>query len=112
MLWKNDGFFLLELLLSLSALFMLSMFFVPLLIDFANQSQQLMRDKRAKQFLFEELQANLIEDRINTHYSVTLNGTEYTIYWRLNAVNGQKEVCVKVDENPLLPSFEDCAIPE
>lgn len=112
MFWKNDGFFLLELLLSLSALFMLSMFFVPLLIDFANQSQQHVREKRAKQFLFEELQANLIEDRTNTHYSITLNGTEYKIYWRLTSVNGQKEVCVKVDENILLPSFEDCAIPE
>jgi competence protein ComGE len=112
MFWKNDGFFLLELLLSLSALFMLSMFFVPLLIDFSNQSQQLMRDKRAKQFLFEELQANLIEDRMNTHYSITLNGTVYTVYWRLNSVNGQKEVCVKVDENTRLQSFEDCAVPE
>ena len=112
MFWKNDGYFLLELLLSLSALFMLSMFFVPLLIDLANQSQQLIRDKRAKQFLFEELQANLIEDRTNTHYAITLNETEYKIYWRLTSVSGQKEVCVKVEENTLLPSFEDCAIPE
>ncbi|MEH7013928.1 hypothetical protein V7087_24480, partial [Neobacillus niacini] len=69
MLWKNDGFFLLELLLSLSAWFMLGMFFIPLLMDLSYQSQQLVRDKKAKQFLFEELQANLVEDRSNSSYS-------------------------------------------
>lgn len=85
---------------------------MPLLIDLANQSQQYIRDKRAKQFLFEELQANLIEDRLDTQYAITLNGTEYKIYWRLTSVSGQKEVCVKIEENTLLPSFEDCTIPE
>ncbi|MFP7297651.1 hypothetical protein [Neobacillus niacini] len=112
MLWKNDGFFLLELLLSLSALLMLGLFFMPLLIDLGTQSQQLVREKRAKQFLFEELQANLIQDRTNTHYTDTLNGTEYAIYWRQTPVNGKKEVCVKVVENTLLPSLEICAEPE
>jgi competence protein ComGE len=112
MLWKNDGFFLLELLLSLSALFMLSLFFVPLLMDLANQSQQLMRSKMAKQFLYEELQANLIADQTNASYSIFHNGTEYKIYWIQSTVHGQKEACVKVDEKTVLPSTEICAVPE
>ncbi|MDQ0975923.1 competence protein ComGE [Neobacillus niacini] len=112
MLWKNDGFFLLELLLSLSAWFMMSMFFMPLLIELSHQSQQLVRDKKAVQFLFEELQANLTEDRTNSNYSIYHNGTEYKIYWIQSSEIGQKEVCVKVDKTAFLPKTEICKVAE
>lgn len=112
MLLKNDGFFLLELLLSLSAWFMLGMFFMPILIELSNQSQQLVRDKKAVLFLFEELQANLTEDRTNSNYSIFHNGTEYKIYWKQSSVIGQKEVCVKVEETSFLPRTEICKVPE
>jgi competence protein ComGE len=112
MLWKNDGFFLLELLLSLSAWFMMSMFFMPLLMELSHQSQQLVRDKKAVQFLFEELQANLTEDRTNSNYSIYHNGTEYKIYWIQSSDIGQKEVCVKVDKTAFLPKTEICKVPE
>lgn len=112
MLWKSDGFFLLELLLSLSAWFMIGMFFMPLLMDFSTQAQQLVRDKKAVQFLFEELQANLTEDRTNSKYSIFHNGTEYKIYWIQPSDIGPKEVCVKVDETAFLPSTEICKVPE
>jgi competence protein ComGE len=112
MLRKNDGFFLLELLLSLSAWFMMSMFFMPLLMELSHQSQQLVRDKKAVQFLFEELQANLTEDRTNSNYSINHNGTEYKIYWIQSSDIGQKEVCVKVDKTAFLPKTEICKVPE
>jgi competence protein ComGE len=112
MLWKNDGFFLLELLLSLSAWFMMSMFFMPLLMELSHQSQQLVRDKKAVQFLFEELQANLTEDRTTSNYSIYHNGTEYKIYWIQSSDIGQKEVCVKVDKTAFLPKTEICKVPE
>lgn len=112
MLWKSDGFFLLELLLSLSAWFMMGMFFLPLLMDLSKQSQQLVRDNKAEQFLFEELQANLTEDRINSNYSILHNGTEYMIYWNQSSGIAGKEVCVKVDETSFLPRTEICKVPE
>jgi competence protein ComGE len=112
MLSKNDGYFLLELLLSLSAWFMMGTFFIPLLMDISNQSRQLVQDKKAKQFLFEELQANLVEDRTNSKYSIFHNGTEYKIYWAQSTVNGQKEVCVEVDGNTYLPRTKLCKLPE
>ncbi|MEH7178732.1 competence type IV pilus minor pilin ComGE [Neobacillus vireti] len=112
MLSKNDGFILLELLLSLSALFMLCTFFIPLLLDLNNQSHQLLRNKKAKQLLFEELQANLIEDRTGASYSKFHNGTEYKIYWLPSPLDGQEEVCVKVVEQTFLPGNEICAKPE
>ncbi|MEC1522991.1 hypothetical protein P9D43_13360 [Neobacillus niacini] len=111
MLRKSNGFFLLDLLLSLSAWFMMGMFFMPLLIDLSNQSQQLVRDKKGEQFLFEELQANLTEVRTSSNYSIFHNGTEYKIYW--NHLSGiEKEVCVKVDETALLRGTEICKVPE
>ncbi|MEH7111907.1 hypothetical protein V7124_05930 [Neobacillus niacini] len=112
MLSKNDGFFLLELLLSLSALFMLCVFFIPLLADLANQYQQLVRDKKASQLLFEELQNNLLEDRSNSTYSILHNGIEYQVYWNQAASGGQKEVCVKVDEQTWLPRTQVCGVLE
>jgi competence protein ComGE len=110
MLRKIEGFFLLELLLSLSAWFMLTLFFIPILTELANQSQQLVREKRANQLLYEELQANLMEDRTNSSYSLSYNGTEYKIYWTQE--NTLKEVCVKVEGTSLLPKIENCAVPE
>jgi competence protein ComGE len=112
MLSKNEGFFLLELLLSLSALLMLCLFFMPLLMDVSNQSHRLASEKKAKQLVFEELQANLLEDRTSHNYSKFLNGTEYKIYWNQSPVNGQKEVCVEVGEQTFHPRIEICAIPE
>lgn len=112
MLWKNDGFFLLELLLSLSVWFMIGMFFMPLLMELSTQSEQLVRNKKAVQCLFEELQANLTADRTNSNYSIFHNGTEYKVYWAQLSGIGQKEVCVKVDETSLLPKTEICKIPE
>lgn len=91
---------------------MIGLIFMPLLMDLTHQSQQLLRDKKSKQFLFEELQANLAEDRTNSSYSIFHNGTEYKVYWNQSPGNGQKEVCVKVEKNPLLPATEICAIPE
>ena len=108
MLLKNDGYFLLELLLSLSVLLMLCLFFMPLLTDLANQYQQLVRDKKANQLLFEELQAHLLEDRTNSRYSIVHNGTEYQVFWNQSTSSGQMEVCVKVDKQILLPSTQVC----
>ena len=112
MFWKSEGFFLLDLLLSLTVWFMLGLFFMPLLMDLYNQSQQLVRHKMAVQFLFEELQANLAEDRIKSNYSIFHNGIEYMVYWNQTTGIEQKEVCVKVEENSFLPRTQVCTVPE
>ncbi|WHX99294.1 hypothetical protein [Neobacillus sp. DY30] len=112
MLRKSDGFFLLELLLSLSAWFMMGMFFMPLLMDLFKQPQQHIRDKMAEQFLFEELQANLTEDRTNSNYSIFHNGTEYKVNWNYSSGYRGKVVCVTVVETSFLPKTEICKVPE
>lgn len=98
MLSKNEGFFLLELLLSLSTLLMLSLFFVPLFVDLAKQSKQLEIDQQAEQFIYEELKASLINERIFPDHSIFLNGIKYMIIWKNQEVAGYQEVCVKVEK--------------
>ena len=67
----------------LSVLLMLCLFFMPLLTDLANH-QQLVRDKKANQLLFEELQAHLLEDRTNSRYSIVHNGTRISGFSGMN----------------------------
>ncbi|MGX6442734.1 hypothetical protein ACWM35_05825 [Neobacillus sp. K501] len=110
MLLKNDGFFLLELLLSLSVWIMIGLFFVPLLMDLKNQSQELEIYKKANQLLYEELHATLSDDHLEARYSVIEKGREYQIEWRDGG--GEKEVCVSVVEVSSQQKTEICANPE
>jgi competence protein ComGC len=112
LLRKNKGFFLLELLLSLSAWFMLCLFFIPLLIDLKIQSQQLEVHKKAEQLLYEELQASIVDGQKYLNYSVSHQGIEYRIEWRDLSLSGQKEVCVKVEKHSFISKTEMCATPE
>jgi competence protein ComGE len=112
MLSKNDGFFLLELLLSLSAWFMISLFFIPLLIEVNSQSLQIEIEKKVTQILYEELQANIINNELLTSYSIAHNGLVYEVNWRDTPSSSQKEVCVKVEKNALSAKTEKCASPE
>lgn len=110
MLLKNDGFFLLELLLSLSVWIMIGLFFVPLLMDFKNQSQEHEIYIKANQLLYEELHATLSGDHLESSYSVFEEGREYQIEWRDGG--GEKEVCVSVVEVFSQEKTEICANPE
>ena len=94
MFQNNKGFFLLELLLSLSALLMLSMFLLPPLIHLNEQSRQLSIDNKARQLMYEELQANLINSQSMSNSTINENGVEYKISWTGTEMSGQKEVCV------------------
>jgi competence protein ComGE len=111
MLLKNKGFFLIELLLSLSAWFMLSLIFIPLLIDIKNQALDLEIEKQSYQLLYEELEALAKNGHISSNYSISKNGMEYQISWKDTADSVQKEVCVKV-ENSLHVEKEKCVLSE
>jgi competence protein ComGE len=109
---KNKGFFLLELLLSLAAWFMLCLFILPMLIELNKQAIQLEVTKKAEQLLYEELQAKLIDGQSYISYSVYYHNIEYKIIWRNQAVIGLKEVCVKVEKNAYFQETEICMVPE
>jgi competence protein ComGE len=108
MLRSTKGFFLLELLLSLSAWLMLSLFLLPLLIELRDQSRQLERESKARQLMYEELQTKLISNKTFSNYTSILNGVEYKITWKDTGAADQKEVCVRIEKNSLQPETEIC----
>lgn len=111
MLRSTKGYFLLELLLSLSALFMVCLYLLPLIIETREQAQQLELENRARQIMFEELQSKLISKSTNSSYSFIQNGVEYRIIWN-DIEADSKEVCVRVEKNSYLPDIEMCGILE
>ncbi|MDR7237179.1 hypothetical protein [Neobacillus drentensis] len=112
MLRSTKGFFLLELLLSLSAWLMLSLFCLPLLIELRDQSRQLELESKARQLMFEELQTQLINNKSFSNYTSILNGVEYQIIWKNSGTVDQKEVCVRIEKNSFLPETEICGLLE
>ena len=112
MLRSNRGFFLLELLLSLSALLMLSLYLLPLLMELRDQSRQLEIEKSARKLMYEELQAKLIDSQTWNSYTIIRNKVEYKIIWNDTEPTGQKVVCVKVEENAIFPRSKVCGVLE
>jgi competence protein ComGE len=112
MLLKNKGFFLIDLLLSLSALLMLSLFFIPSLIDLKNQAWRLEIENQSYQILYEELQILSINGQVSSLNPILKNGIAYQISLKDADTFGQKEVCVKVENNSFYGEEEVCGLSE
>jgi len=112
MLQNNKGFFLLELLLSLSALLLLCLYLLPLLMDVTTQAQQLEIKGTAKKLLYAELQSKLIGNRTFIDYEFLQNRIVYKINWQDTSITNQKEVCVKVEKTSSLPETKVCGFLE
>jgi competence protein ComGE len=113
MWWRsNKGFFLLELLLSLSAWFLMCLFLLPVLIDLGSQTVQTEISKKAQQLVFEELQAKLQGTPSPSSYAIVESGVEYQVSWRDSVLNSNREVCVKVEHNPYQVKTEICGMEE
>ncbi|MFC4800777.1 competence type IV pilus minor pilin ComGE [Neobacillus sp. GCM10023253] len=106
MLQNNKGFFLLELLLSLSAMFLICLVFIPSVTDLRKQSVNFQIEKKMRQIMYEELEAKLIDNRTFANYTLVQNEIRYQITWKDSF--GQKEVCVKVEKTPLHLENEIC----
>jgi competence protein ComGE len=112
MLLRNKGFFLIELLLSLSLMLMLSLFFIPLIINMKSQMVKLEIEKQSYQLLYEELQLLLINGKASPARSLSMNGIEYQISWKYSAISEEMEVCIKVENNTVYGEKELCQISE
>ncbi|MDP4169918.1 MAG: competence type IV pilus minor pilin ComGE [Bacillota bacterium] len=95
---KGNGFFLLELLLSLSAWLMLSLFLIPELIFLREQSKKAQLERESLQLLYEELWAKEAGNVSFSNYTVVKGGTHFQIFWGEPSPSGQKEVCVQVED--------------
>jgi|SRR3954464_2393688 competence protein ComGE len=112
MLRSNRGYFLLELLLSLSTMLMICLFLLPLLMELREQTKKLEIEKTAQRIMYEELMAKVIDGRTFSNYTIQENNIEYRIIWENPNQSGQKEVCVKVEKNSVYPETYICGILE
>lgn len=94
---KNEGFFLAELLLSLSAWLMAACVLLPLSISLITQSIDLRREADALYLLYDRLQEMKIRTEPIGTESINRNGTLFTIRASDHSPESLVEVCVDFD---------------
>ena len=99
---KNDGFFLVELLLSLSTWLIALGFLLPYIIQVTNQSEGLELEKTATHILYDELEKMKVDGSTGSNKSVTRNGVIYEVEKRTSET--VVEVCISYQDS----SQTDC----
>ncbi|MEH7124511.1 type II secretion system protein [Bacillus sp. JJ1773] len=97
MLRKNKGFFLPEMLLTLSAWIVIATIFIPLIMNLIDQSVQLRQEFDSAQALYETLLKAQKEGWLPQTELITINQTVYEIYEGTSGVNAGQEVCIKYE---------------
>ncbi|QED48616.1 type II secretion system protein [Cytobacillus dafuensis] len=105
---RNNGFFLVEMLLSLSAWLVIAMVFFPLIMGLINRTIQLHQEYDGTQLLYETLQTAKKEQRVPVHEIIKINQTVYEVY-QDSVRSGRLEVCVKY-EDILKNEYKKCEI--
>lgn len=97
MWWKNDGFFLAEVLLSLSAWLIATTTLLPLILFLIGQSIDHSHETDAIHLLYERLQELKVENQSIDFNPVIKNGITYH-FKMIQPENGAlMEVCVEFD---------------
>lgn len=105
MLLENKGFFLTEMLLSLSVWLIAAGFFLPLVYQVKNQSYRLYLENTATHILYDELGKMSTEGMAGSNRTVSRNGISYDIKWE----RANMEVCV-VFKDAIQGIYEKCKI--
>jgi len=95
---KNEGYFLVELLLALTAWLMIAGVLFPLMIKALNHSVQTDQQYTATKLLYEKLIIAKKEGVIPTYEVFIIGETEYEFLPELNEWQGGMEVCIKYED--------------
>ena len=98
MLSKNDGYYLVELLLSLSGWILIASLMVPMLVVINKQAVQIQEKSEALHILYEYVQGVLIEKPERENFNVTKNNKSYEIIWFGDQEGSKGEVCVRYED--------------
>jgi hypothetical protein len=98
MLSKNKGYYLFELILSLSGWILIASMMVPMLIQFNKQSVQIQERSEAVHILYEYVQEVLIENPERASFSVIKNNKSYDIVWYGETEGRKSEVCIRYED--------------
>ncbi|USK48839.1 phosphatase [Bacillus sp. CMF12] len=95
-MWRrNEGFFLAELLLSLSGMLLAAGIMFPLVIKAIEHSEEVKQDYESTQLLYEYLQQAASEGRFPEEKTMKKNQTVYEIFPMEN--QGFMEVCIRYE---------------
>ncbi len=93
MLYKTNGFFLVELLLSLSIWLVLTLFLLPMFIQVSKQSLNTQYSREASKILYDSLQESMFTGVIKDHLTVQRKGRSFTLIKEVS----KNEVCVSYE---------------
>ena len=93
---RNKGFFLAEMLLSLTALCTAALFLVPALTFVYERGIQIQKENSARSLLYAELLKAEAEEVLPENGNKLIKGTSYSITYSQNQ-DGGGEVCVEYE---------------
>jgi competence protein ComGE len=96
MLRRSDGYFLAEMLLSLSAWLVVTSVLLPGLVHLRDQTAALQVENTAIHLLYDELERAVEEGVPAEPRSIELNGINYEIHW--GGEMSRIEVCVEYQD--------------
>lgn len=107
-MWRrNDGFFMAELLLSLSVWLIVAGVFFPLILSAVMHSLEMKQDFESTQLIYESLQQSVAEETIPSDKKIEIDKSVYHLFLKEGA--GMTEVCVKY-EDVLHKAKEKCDV--
>ena len=95
-MWRNRGFFLAEMLLSLAALCTAALFIVPALTFVYERGIQIQKENSARSLLYAKLLKAEAEEVLPENDKKLIKGTYYSITYSQNQ-DGKGEVCVEYE---------------
>lgn len=93
MLRRNSGYFLAEVLLSLTVWLLITGLLLPLVIQLKSQSVLLALDNTAVHLLFDELENKMDQSLLTGNKTIMSNGTAFEIVWYEDM--SETKVCVE-----------------
>lgn len=107
MFWRNDGFFLSEMLLSLAAFFMGSAILLPIAIHVINQTVESEKKATAINLLYDELMYLKITGTDSGRRLIEQNGNQYEVVVTKSEEDSSWKVCIHYDIAQ--KQYEKCA---
>jgi competence protein ComGE len=107
MFWRNDGFFLSEMLLSLAAFLMGSAILLPIAIHIINQTVEHDKKVTAINLLYDELMYLKITGTDSGRRLIEQNGHQYEVVVTKIEEDSSWEVCIHYDIAQ--KQYENCA---
>jgi competence protein ComGE len=111
MLSRNDGFFLADVLLSLSSWLMAATVLLPMAMFITGQTAALRQENNAAHLLYDHLHQLKLSPELTGQGSISRDGTVFTVIMKQHVVGVPSEVCIEYEDYFRIKK-EKCALAE